>query len=80
MSSTTAPPPAETVTATAAAPKDTLVLKVEKTIEALQMKMKKLQDENVALRAKNSELKSTNSRVRRIPKAGKTPAPDAPVV
>ena len=80
MSSTTAPPPSETVTATAA-PKDTLVLKVEKTIEALQMKMKKLQDENVALRAKNSELKSTNSRVRRIPKAGsKTPAPDAPVV
>lgn len=61
--------PIETTSATdAAVPKDALVLKVEKCVESYRTKIQKLQEENQRLRASLSEVRNSNSRVRRIPK------------
>jgi hypothetical protein len=69
-------PPVETTTTTAASAagaRDSLVTKVEKHLEAHRVKLQKLQEENQKLKATITELKSTHSRVRRIPKAPKAP-------
>lgn len=64
--------PVETSTAAAASkdwtPKDSLVLKVEKCVDSYRAKIQKLQEENQRLRASLSEVRNSNSRVRRIPK------------
>ena len=51
--------------------RDSLVTKVEKHLEAHRLKVQKLQEENQKLKSTIAELKSTHSRVRRIPKAPK---------
>lgn len=56
------------------APADPLMGKVAKYLDAHQTKIRKLQDDNQKLRAQITELKSMNSRVRRIPKASTTAA------
>jgi SMC interacting uncharacterized protein involved in chromosome segregation len=54
--------------APAAAPKDALLVKVEKCVESYRTKIAKLQEENQRLRTTIAEARNTNSRVRRIPK------------
>lgn len=73
MSSPAAAPPA-------AAPKtaETLASKVQKHVDGLHAKIHKLSEENAALKAALHEARSSNSRIRRIPKkpspAGEQPA------
>ena len=62
------PVAAETPAETTALPKDSLVSKVEKHVEAYRAKIQKLQEENQRLKAALSQVRNVNSRVRRIPK------------
>ena len=48
---------------------------MQKYLDVHQTKIKKLQEENGKLRAQITELKSANSRVRRIPKPAAAAAP-----
>jgi regulator of replication initiation timing len=54
----------------AAAPKaaETLASKVQKHVDSLHAKIQKLLEENAALKAQLHEARSSNSRIRRIPK------------
>lgn len=65
--------PVDAPTPSPSVPRDTLVTKVEKHLEAHRLKLQKIQEENQKLKATIAELKSTHSRVRRIPKAPKAP-------
>ena len=51
---------------------ETTIAKITKHLDSLQARNNKLAEENKKLKAAMAELKSLNSRVRRIPKA---PAP-----
>ena len=62
-------------TAAPISPNDPLLSKVQKYLDVHQTKIKKLQEENGKLRAQITELKSANSRVRRIPKPAAAAAP-----
>lgn len=62
---------ADTTPTAAAGTRDSLVAKVEKHLETHRAKLQKLQEENQKLKSTIAELKSTHSRVRRIPKAPK---------
>ena len=55
---------------------ETLAARVQKHVDAQQAKIKKLADENAALKAQLAAVKAANSRIRRIPK--KPAAADAP--
>ena len=66
MSSDATPVPV--VAPSTPASRDTFLNKVEKHIDTYRAKISKLQEENQKLRAQNADLKSANSRVRRIPK------------
>ena len=54
---------------------DTLISRVQKHIEALKVKNSKLAEENARLKQQLSEIKATNSRIRRIPKKPSDAAP-----
>lgn len=60
--STAAPAPA------AAKIAETLAAKVQKHVDSLQAKISKLAEDNAALKAQLQEARSSNSRIRRIPK------------
>lgn len=47
---------------------ETLASKVQKHVDSLQAKIQKLAEDNAALKAQLAEAKSSNSRIRRIPK------------
>lgn len=53
-----------------AAPKvpETLATKVQKHMDVLHAKIQKLSDDNATLKAQLHEAKTSNSRIRRIPK------------
>ena len=61
---------AATTPAAAAAPKgaEALATKVQKHVDALHAKIQKLTEENAALKSQLAEARSSNSRIRRIPK------------
>jgi cell division protein FtsB len=48
---------------------DTTITKIQKHLDALKARNEKLQAENQKLKSTVADLKSLNSRVRRIPKA-----------
>lgn len=64
-------------TTAAPAPKiaETLAAKVQKHIDALQAKIQKLTEDNAGLKAQLHEARSSNSRIRRIPKRPATAEP-----
>jgi len=58
---------------------DSYVQKIHKHLDAIKAKNEKLTEENRQLKDTIKELKSVNSRVRRLPKKSATPASeDAP--
>jgi hypothetical protein len=61
--SSTSPPPSS-----AAANSDAIVLKVQRTIDQYKVKLQKALEENQKLRNTIQTMKSTNSRIRKIPK------------
>lgn len=64
-----APVPAPVAAAPAAAKiAETLAAKVQKHVDGLQAKIQKLSEENSGLKAALHEARSSNSRIRRIPK------------
>lgn len=63
----TAPAP---VTAPATGSCDVLAAKVQKHVDGLHAKIAKLQAENAALKSSLAAARSSNSRIRRIPKKG----------
>lgn len=59
---------------------DTLVTRVQKHIDALKVKNTKLVEENARLKQQLTDLKASNSRIRRIPKkAAAAPTATEPV-
>jgi hypothetical protein len=54
--------------AAAPAPTESVLVKVQKYVDTLKAKNAKLLDENAKLRATVQELRSSHSRIRRIPK------------
>lgn len=56
---------------------ETLATKVQKHVDLLHAKIQKLTEENAALKAQLQEAKSSNSRIRRIPKKPAAAAPTA---
>jgi hypothetical protein len=44
------------------------LIRVQKTMDVMEVKLKKLQEENVKLKKMLQEYKTANSRVRRIPR------------
>lgn len=53
---------------------DTLVTRVQKHIDALKIKNTKLVEENARLKQQLTDVKASNSRIRRIPKKATTAA------
>lgn len=47
---------------------ETLATKVQKHVDSLHAKIQKLTEDNAALKAQLAEARSSNSRIRRIPK------------
>ena len=56
---------------------DQVVSKVGKYVEQLKAKNQKLQEENVRLKKQQAEMRSANSRIKRIPRGQAAPAPAA---
>ena len=74
MSTATAPATTAAPASAAAGAFDVVASRVQKSIDALNAKIAKLQADNAALKSQLAAAKSSNSRIRRIPKK----AADAP--
>lgn len=70
-------PAAAPVAAAPAKIAETLATKVQKHVDALQAKIQKLTEENAGLKAALHEARSSNSRIRRIPKKPAAAEPTA---